>query len=138
MAVKVHTLTFEKQIKYSDHQKGIGLNVVLIADETNPVSAIAKLDTKSEFCLFQRKYAELLDLEIEGGTENPMRTINSSFKTFGHEVKILFSDFELSTTIYFPEFEIPRSVVGRTGFLDMLKIGLIEYEQLFYFSLYNE
>ncbi len=134
----MHTLTFEKQIKYSEYQKGIGINIVLIADESNPVSAVAKLDTGSEFCLFQRKYAELLDLEIEQGIENPMRTINSSFNTFGHEVKILFSGFELSTTIYFPELEISRSVVGRTGFLDMLRIGLVEYDQLLYFDIYNE
>lgn len=134
----MYSVDFEKQIKYSEYQKGIGLEIVLIADERNPVSAIAKLDTGSEFCVFQRKYAELLDLEIERGIENPMRTINSSFNTFGHEVKLLFSGFELSTTIYFPEFEIPRSVVGRTGFFNMLKIGLVEYEQLLYFSLYNE
>lgn len=138
MAVRLHILTFEKEIKYSEYRKGIGLNIILIADDRNPISAIAKLDTGSEFCLFQRKYAELLELEIEKGIENPMRTINSSFNTYGHEIKLLFSDFEFSTTVYFPEFEIPRSVLGRTGFLDLLKIGLIEYEQLFYFSLYNE
>ena len=114
------------------------MNVILIADERNPISATVKLDTGSEFCLFQRKYAELLDLEVEGGIEKPMRTINSSFNTYGHEVKLLFSNLEISTTIYFPEFEISRSVVGRTGFLDVLKIGLVEYEQLLYFSLYNE
>lgn len=134
----MYSLTFEKRIEYSEYQKGIGLNIVLIADDRNPVSAIAKLDTGSEFCLFQRKYAELPDLEVEKGIKNPMRTINSSFNTYGHEIKLLLSDFEISTTIYFPEFEIPRSVVGRTGFLDVLKIGLVEYEQLLYFSLYNE
>lgn len=134
----MHTLTFEQQIKYSEYKKGIGLNVILVLDEQNPVSAIAKLDTGSEFCLFQRRYDELLDLKIEKGIENPMRTINSSFNTYGHEVKLLFSDLELSTTIYFPEFEIPRSVVGRTGLLDMLRIGLIEYEQLLYLSPYDE
>ncbi len=122
----MHTLTFEKQINYSEYQKGIGLNIVLIADDRNPVSAIAKLDTGSEFCLFQRKYAESLNLEIERGIEKPMRTIHSSFNTYGHEIKLLFSDFELSTTVYFPEFEILRSVLGRTGFLNMLKIGLID------------
>ena len=42
------------------------------------------------------------------------------------------------TTVYFAEPEdFPVNVVGRIGFLDHLQIGIVDYDQLLYFSPYE-
>ncbi len=41
--------------------------------------------------------------------------------------------------VYFAEHDGFRtSVVGRVGFLDRLKIGIVDYEQMFYLGIYDE
>ncbi len=46
---------------------------------------------------------------------------------------------EWTTTIYFAQDEsFPVNVVGRAGFLNFLKISLVDYEQLFYVTPYDE
>ncbi len=64
------TLTFNEQINYSDNEQGINFDVALSTDDSNFVSVTVKLDTGSTFCIFQRKYAEALGLEVEKGTQN--------------------------------------------------------------------
>ncbi|NJM52864.1 MAG: hypothetical protein HC846_05410 [Blastocatellia bacterium] len=127
------TLTFAEQIKYPHDDFGITLEIVLIAEVNNPVSATVKLDTGSTFCVFEKFYADLLGLKIENGEAKSFRTATGSFKAFGHEITLKFSEIEFSTTVYFAENEnFPVSVLGRIGFLDRLQIGLIDYEQLLF------
>ena len=41
--------------------------------------------------------------------------------------------------MYFAADEnFPVNVVGRLGFLDRLRVGLVDYEQTLYLSAYNE
>jgi hypothetical protein len=48
-------------------------------------------------------------------------------------------DIEWQAVVYFAEHDAFRpSVVGRTGFLDRLKVGIVDYEQLLYLGLYDE
>lgn len=127
------TLTFAEKVKYPHDDSGISLQVILITDVNNPVSATVKLDTGSTFCVFEKFYADLLGLEIENGEEKFFRTATGSFKAFGHEITLKFSAIEFSTTVYFAEDEyFPVSVLGRIGFIDRLQIGLIDYEQLLF------
>ncbi len=135
----MHTLTFSQKIEYSDDHKGIYFDIFLIADRKNFVAAKVKLDTGADYCIFQKTYADFLDLDVETGNRKEFRTANSSFTAFGHEVSIQFLDFEFMTTVYFvTDEEFRVSVLGRIGFLDHFQIGLIEYEQfLFIDSLEN-
>jgi predicted aspartyl protease len=129
----LHTLTFGEQINYTDDRSGICLEVVLAADADNTVSATAKLDTGSTFCVFEKSYADLLGLDLETGEEENFRTATGSFRAFGHEVMLKFAEIEFLTTVYFAEDEhFPVSVLGRIGFLDRLQIGLIDCEQLLF------
>lgn len=134
----MHTLTFSEKIEYSGDEQGIELDVIVSIDKTNPVSATVKLDTGSTFCIFQRSYAESLGLEVEKGIKKSIRTAKGNFTAYGHEVLLEFSNLNWTTTVYFAQDEsFPVSVLGRIGFLDQLKIGLVEYEQLLYINSYN-
>ncbi len=129
----MHNLTFSQKIEYSDNEIGIYFDIFLKADRKNLVAAKVKLDTGADYCVFQKTYADFLDLEVETGNRKEFRTANSSFTAFGHEISIQFLDFEYMTTVYFVTDERFRvSVLGRRGFLDQFQIGLIDYERLLF------
>ena len=102
------------------------------------VTLEAKLDTGSDLCVFNRIYADLLNLELESGTAQSIRTASGSFLTYGHELKISVKDLEWEATVYFAEpADFPVNVVGRKGFLDHLRLGVIDYDQVLYLADYN-
>lgn len=103
------------------------------------VVEFAKLDTGSSFCIFKRFLGEGLDLEIETGIPTMIGTATGSFKAYGHEVTLTVLDIEIVSTVYFVESEnFDRNVLGRTGFLDRVKLGLIEPEGKLFMSRYQE
>jgi hypothetical protein len=129
----VHTLTFDEKINYPDNEQGINLDVIILNATDNPVSATVKLDTGSTFCIFQRRYAELLGIEVENGERETIRTAKGSFTAYGHEIIIKFSELEWEAVVYFAQDEsFPVSVLGRNGFLNKINIAIIDYEQLLY------
>ena len=102
------------------------------------VTLEAKLDTGSDLCVFNRVYADLLDFKLERGRARRIRTAAGSFLAYGHEVKISVKDLEWDATVYFAEpVDFPVNVVGRSGFLDHLRLGLIDYDRILYLADYN-
>jgi hypothetical protein len=130
--VKSYSLGFSEQIDYTDKHSGIELRIILSKNSHN-IPAKAKLDTGSTFCIFQKQYAELLNIEIEKGEQEIIRTATGKFIVYGHELVLKIKNLEWETTVYFvPDEQFPVSVLGRIGFLDRLQIGLIDYEQLLF------
>ena len=102
------------------------------------VTLEAKLDTGSDLCVFNRVYADLLNLELENGTVQSIRTAAGSFLTYAHEVKISVKDLEWEATVYFAvPADFPVNVLGRKGFIDHLRLGVIDYDQILYLADYN-
>lgn len=133
------TLNFNEKIIYPHNKQGINLTVVLQRGNEPPISVETKLDTGSTFCIFQPQYAELLGLEIEKGEPEIVRAATEKFIVYGHELTLKIANLEWEATVYFvPDKLFPVSVLGRIGFLDRLKIGLIDYEQILYLNSYNE
>ena len=76
------------------------------------------------FCIFQRLYADLLEIEVEKGERESIRTAKGSFTAFGHEIVIQFSNLEWEAMVYFAQDEsFPVSVLGRNGFLNKINIS---------------
>jgi hypothetical protein len=99
---------------------------------------VAKVDTRSKFCVFQPRYAFILGFDLQTGVRQSIRTAAGSFIAYGHEVILTVSDIEWNAVVYFAEPEnFPVNVLGRVGFLDQLRVGLVDYEQLFYISPYD-
>jgi hypothetical protein len=132
-------LTFSELLVYPDNLQGINIEVIISLGTTLPVAAEVKLDTGSSLCVFQRHYGELLGLEIENGEPEVIRTATGKFIAYGHEITLTIANLEWNATVYFAKDEsFPVSVVGRVGFLDRLKIGLIDYQQLLYLNSVSE
>ena len=125
--------------RYYGRESAITIPVALYSDVTTHVLVRAKIDTGSDFCVFQKSHSFLLGLNLEDGEPQRIRTAIGSFVAYGHELTLRVEDLEWQATIYFAELDdFPVNVVGRAGFLDRLRFGLVEYEQLLYLAPYNE
>lgn len=122
------TLNFEKTYNYDTLKTGISLPIILQSGETQ-IEIHAKLDTGSTHCIFERKYAELLDLDIENGQPITIRTATGKFQAFEHRITLITFGLSWEATVCFISEEgIKRNILGRQGWLDRIKLGLIDYE----------
>ena len=134
----VHSLTFDELYNYDTLKLGITLPVLLISGEFE-ITVDAKLDTGASHSIFARVHGENLGFDIESGEPLNVSTVRETFRVFGHELTVRFLGIELFTKIYFAEDEFMRkSVLGRQGFLDRVKLGLIDYEGKLLLSAYGE
>jgi predicted aspartyl protease len=136
--VSLWQLGFAARVDYSGYGDLI-FPLSLSSDINSRVIVRAKLDTGSTFCVFQRRYAELLGLDVESGTAQRIRTVTGSFTAYGHEITLTVGELEWQAVVYFAADEnFPVNVVGRVGFLDRLRVGVVDYEQLLYLAAYDE
>jgi hypothetical protein len=130
-------LSFSDRLSYSRYDE-VTVGIFLSSDPSTHIAIEAKVDTGSRFCIFQPRYAFLLGLNLETGLRQSIRTAAGSFIAYGHEITLILSDIEWEAVVYFAELEnFPVNVVGRVGFLDHLRIGLVDYDQLLYISPYD-
>ena len=134
----VYELSFNKEFVYDSREKGITLPISLkLAGQT--VSLNAKVDTGASCCIFERKYAEDLGIDVESGIEQRVETVMGIFTTYGHDVTISALDYDFDCTAYFAANEaFTRNVLGRVGWLDRVKLAIIDYECKLYLSSYDE
>jgi hypothetical protein len=137
MAV-THDFNFRLKHSYDTAKTGISVPVEL-SDGSNVVQIEAKLDTGASFCIFERTYAEMLRLSLESGTPVLVSTANSTFQAFGHWLKMDVLGLQFDAMVYFASDErIRRNVLGRRGFIDQLRLCLIEHDGELYVSRYDD
>lgn len=132
------TITFQSEYRYDTTKPGIEITVQLgFGKET--VDAEAKLDTGSSFCVFERALAESLGICVEDGTLMSISTATGQFKAYGHWITIAAVGYEVEAMAFFPaDDSIKRNVLGRQGWIDRFKIGLVEHDGALYVSHYDE
>lgn len=131
-------IEFDEVYEYNTLKSGITVPVKLEFAE-NLVAFTAKVDTGSSHCIFQRKYAQQLEIEIEKGIELTFNTATGNFHAYGHELNLTVLGIETVSTVYFAESDyFDRNVLGRIGWLDRVKLGLIEQESKLFLSEYNK
>lgn len=136
--MKPYAIEFSAIYDYDTLQTGITLPVLLKYNSLT-IDFEAKLDTSSSHCVFARGYGENLGLEIENGFPETFGTAVGNFVAFGHELTINVLDIETVSTVCFAKEEsFTRNVLGRQGFLDRVKLGLIHYEGKLLLSEYNQ
>ncbi len=127
-------LEFDISHQYGFFEIGITVEATLQNGDFS-VEIDAKIDTGSTFCVFERHYGERLDLEVEAGTPIEIGTATGSFRAFGHELTLTVLGIKTVSTVYFAESDyFDRNVLGRIGWLDRVKFGLIEREGKLYLS----
>ncbi|HYL98412.1 MAG TPA: aspartyl protease family protein [Blastocatellia bacterium] len=133
-----YTLSFLTKHSYDTTKTGITVPVEL-AYGTNVVQVDAKLDTGASFCIFERAYAEMLGLDVESGTKMLVSTANSTFECFGHWLRMTAIAFQFDAIVYFAaDKNIRRSVLGRRGFIDQLRLCIIEHDGELYGSKFDD
>lgn len=131
-------LEFDVFHEYSLFKVGITVEAILKSGNLR-VDIEAKIDTGSTYCIFERHHGEGLDLEIESGTPVEIGTATGSFRAFGHELMLSVLGIETVSTVYFAESDyFDRNVLGRTGWLDRVKLGLIDQEGKLFLSEYKK
>lgn len=131
-------ISFDKIYHYNTVQTGITVSVVLSSGNII-VDLQAKVDTGSSFCVFERTHAQRLNLNIEDGEFLQISTATGTFEAFGHELEMTVLGIRVFSTIYFAKEEsFTRNVLGRQGWLDRVKLGLIDYEGKLLLSEYGE
>lgn len=130
-------IEFDIVYNYSLFEVGITLKTVLISGDFK-VDVEAKIDTGSTYCVFERHHGEGLNLEIETGIAVNIGTATGSFRAYGHELTLLVLGIETVATVYFAESDyFDRNVLGRIGWLDRVKLGLIDQEGKLFLSEYK-
>jgi len=131
-----HNLNFN--VVHSYLSEGVSVPVTLRNGE-DKVSFDAYVDTGSTFCIFNRGRAETLGLNVESGNPTRFRTVTGSFDAYAHTVTLETLGYSFDVTVYFAAHEsFARNVLGRRGWLDQVRVGLIEYESKLYLSRYGE
>ncbi|HEX7318537.1 MAG TPA: aspartyl protease family protein [Pyrinomonadaceae bacterium] len=133
-----HTFTFRTKHSYDTTKIGITIPVEL-SDGLKVVQITPKLDTGASFCIFERTYGEMLGLDVGGGTPALVSTANGTFQAFGHRLTMTALGLQFDVMVYFAADEnIKRSVLGRLGFIDQLRLCLIEHDGELYVSKYDD
>lgn len=102
------------------------------------VELLARLDTGAAHCIFERRYAEALGLDVESGRRQRFRTMAGSFLSYEHEVTLHTLGIEFSAVVFFAhDSAFNRSFVGRSGWLDRLRIAIIDYDRMLFLSAYG-
>ena len=130
------TIEFDVVHEYSLFEVGITLKTILRNGDLS-VYFDAKIDTGSTFCIFSRHHGEGLGLEIESGIPVNIGTATGSFPAYGHRVEMEVLGLKFDSTVYFAEGDyFDRDVLGRIGWLDRVKLGLVEREGKLFLSEY--
>lgn len=131
-------LTFSRAYQYNTRLVGISIPVKL---QWGSVSAEveASVDTGSSHCVFKRADATLLGIDVGSGLPQMVHTVAGSFLTYAHEVVLVVLGVETTTTVYFAaDDNLSRNVLGRQGWLDRVRLGLVDYDGRLYLSAYED
>jgi hypothetical protein len=133
-----HLLRFSDSYNYKLDSPPIAIPAVLKTGR-GKVELLANIYTGAADCLFEHGYAEALGLRVEAGILKTYATVTGGrFEAYGHEVSIEVLGIEVAATVYFyANTGMKRNVLGRRGWLDRIRLGLIDYDQMVYVSAYD-
>ncbi len=133
-----HSLRFSRLHDYGRAGSGITVPAVLTWLETS-VRLLAKVDTGADLCIFQRAHGEALGLDIETGTRLRVGTVTGSFIAYGHRLFLSVLEYRFDSVVYFAaEESFTRNVLGRKGWLQNLRLGLVDHDGRLYVSSYDD
>jgi hypothetical protein len=131
------SLEFETSHRYDGSPEGIGIPITLSVGEQS-VDLVAKVDTGAAHCVFERRYAEMPRLVVDSGRLQRFRSVAGSFAAHEHEITLQTLGVEFSATVFFaqdPAFT--RNFLGRSGWLDRLRVAIVDYDRMFLLSAYG-
>jgi hypothetical protein len=78
-------------------------------------------------------------LDLYSGLSQRIRTATGAFQTYEHELTVSIFDLEWQAVVYFAESDsLLLNVLGRFGFLDRLRIAVVDYDEQLYLGLHGQ
>ena len=131
-------IDFQKKAIYPSLDIGITLRAILRYG-TLQADCLAKVDTGSQFCLFERGVADDLEIDVESGFREKFSTLGGGIFAYAHEVELETFGLRFQSYVYFAEsYAVKRNLLGRQGWLQLVKIGLDDYKSELYLSPNDE
>lgn len=138
LSIKMHEINFQKKVIYDSHETGITIEAILRLGDIQTV-CLAKVDTGSEICIFRREIGEFLELDIESGIEKKLITLSGGLSAFGHSIELETLGLKFDSLVFFAaDYALNRNLLGRHGWLQLVKIGLDDYKSEIYISPNDE
>lgn len=132
-----YNLEFEISHEYHSANGGIWMPTYLTVGNLI-IDCEAKVDTGSSYCLFQREIGEDLGLTIERGHLLTLSSVNGTMRAYGHEVELSTLGLAFYVTVYFAEdYGLNRNLLGRNGWLQQVRLAVVDYEETLYLSAYE-
>src|SRR5262245_9591352 len=97
-----YRFSFSERVGY-ENSPDITVPIALYTDLSFSVPVVAKLDCCSTLCVFQRKFGEMLELDVENGIRERIGTATGSFPAYGHDVTLTTCGLEWQAVVYFAE-----------------------------------
>lgn len=130
-------IEYQRKAAYESLASGITIETVL-RHRNLETSCQAKIDTGSEVCLFARTYAEALEIDIKSGYRETFSTLAGNLTAYAHEIELETLGLRFQSYIYFAEsYSIHRNLLGRQGWLQLVLLGLDDYNNELYLSPIN-
>ena len=132
----MHQLAFTRSHSYAGRDASITVPVALRSGALF-ADLVASIDTGASHCLFENAYAARLGLDLTSGLLTRFQTANSNFDAYGHEVEIdVLGIVNHSLVYFFAEPSIRKNVLGRGGWLDRVRVGLVDHDRALYLAEY--
>ena len=133
-----HSIDFQKETTYETLEIGITIEAALSDGEREMVCS-AKVDTGSKNCLFEREIADRLEIDLESGYRERFSTLGGGIFAYGHFIQLETLGLRFESFVYFAEsYTVNRNLLGREGWLNLVKLVLIDYENRLFLSPYSE
>ena len=130
----MYQLDFQKYSQYDSFESGITVEAILRFGDAE-TSCFAKVDTGAEICLFRREIGEFLEIVVESGYKKRLSTLVGGLSVFGHNVELETLGLKFETLVYFAEdYALDRNLLGRQGWLQLIRLGLDDYKSEIYIS----
>ena len=134
----MYRVDFDTLHCYATERVGISVPLVLKSGDKS-VRLAASIDTGATFCLFRAELATTLGLDLTSGELKRFRTANSYFDAYGHEVELSVLGLAMFSIVYFfADAAINKNVLGRVGWLDRVRLGLVEHDSHIYLAPYDQ
>jgi hypothetical protein len=130
-------IEYQRKASYESLTSGITIEAILRHGNLE-TSCEAKIDTGSEVCLFARTYADSLELDVESGYREVFTTLAGNVIAYAHEIELETLGLRFQSYVYFAEnYSIRRNLLGRQGWLQLVLLGLNDYNNELYLSPNN-
>jgi hypothetical protein len=124
------TLAFNTVHHYANSPSGIEVVVGVSVAQNRSVELVAKVDTGADCCVFQREYADELELHMEDGEKKKFATQTGALETRGHLVTLSSLGYDFESLVYFAVEEgLPRNVLGLQGWLEKFRLAIVHYDR---------